>query len=146
MSVKNYKCPKRSLVLLEITAALVFAAAAVVIFIFIPAFSLLFNCVFFPVAALFLFVEAVYFPLYVRLAVFDVGDDFISFCSGVFVNKRRYMKRERVVFVSVVKTPFTPVLKIVLLRIMATGSSIVIPFVDCGDARGIVSVLSPGLD
>ena len=143
MSIKYYKCPKRSILLPEITAACVYAALVALLCVLFTPFSAAFCWLFFPLTAVLVFYEAVYFPLYIRSVSFSVGDNEISYQSGVFVNRRRFMHRDRVVFVSLIKTPFTPVLRIVVLRITATGSRIFAPFVGKSDAQEIVAELSP---
>lgn len=143
VNIKYYKCPKRSILLPEITVALLYAAAVVALCVIFTPFSVVFNWIFIPITVLIVFFEAVYFPLYVRSVRFSLGENEIGYQSGVFVNRRRFMSRERVVFVALIKTPFTPILRIVMLRIMATGSIISLPFVALSDAEDIVSVLSP---
>ncbi len=145
MNIKYYKCPKRSILLPEITVAALYAALMVVMCVIFTPFSIVFNCIFFPITAIAVFYDAVYFPLYFRSIKFSVGENEIGYQSGVFANRRRFMSRERVVFISLIKTPFTPILRIVILRIMATGSMISIPFVGKSDAEEIISVLSPEL-
>lgn len=145
MNIKYYKCPKRSILLPEITVAALYAAAVVVLCVIFTPFSMVFNWIFFPLTVIAVFYELIYFPLYMKSVKFSIGENEIGYQSGVFVNRRRFMSRERVVFVSLIKTPFTPLLRIVVLRIMATGSMISALFVSKSDAQEIISVLSPEL-
>lgn len=143
MNTKSYKCAKGALFFLDVAVAFGWGIIVAAICIFIPFLSLLWQLLFWPLTVLLIFIDLIYLPLYVKSILLTIGDDTIMYRSGVFINRRRHMKRERIVFVNYVKTPVTYLLQIASLNIFATGSSIAIPYMSKRDVNEILSILSP---
>lgn len=143
MEAKSYKCPKRSLFLLETIVLIAWFLIFSLILIFVPFWTALWHILTWSSVAVALFICLIYLPLYIRSIRLTISESAITYKSGVFISRRRYLYRERVVFISLIKTPFTPFLKIVGLKISATGSTVNIPFVYKNDANMIVADVAP---
>ncbi|MDF2567018.1 MAG: hypothetical protein K0R90_474 [Oscillospiraceae bacterium] len=137
---------KKALLIWELAVISLWLVVLVLSLYFIPPFIWLWHLVVWPLAASMIFVVFVYIPWLYSSMKYAVTKDMIVYEKGVFFHKQYYMRRDRIVFVTVFKTPLTPIFKTTSLIISATGSKIVIPLMDNKESEQLAALISPNTD
>ncbi len=136
----------RALLLWELAALIIAAVPIVILSLFFPAFSLWWNVTVLPVAGIYLLAAVFYLPLLYKSTRYALDARRVLYEKGIFFHRKHFMNRERIVFVTVAKTPLTPLFGVSSLLISATGAKIRIPFLDTSSACRLARELSPEID
>ena len=144
--MKDKRISRRALLIWELFALLIWLGPAVVLSIFLTPFSLWWNVIFWPGTGIYLLAALFYLPMLYRSTRYGLSEGKVLFEQGIFFHRKHYMNRERIVFVTVMKTPLTPVFRVSSLVISATGGKIHIPFLDNRVAKSLAQTLSPDID
>lgn len=137
-----HSLPKRSLVIWEALAVVLFGAGIFAAWVLIPQSLLIWYAVIWLLGALFILVAFLYLPLLYLSFSYCLSDTDIIVKGGVVFYKMRFLKRDKVSFVSVYNTPLTPFLKVSMLLITAPGAHLVIPFLAQDEADRIADALN----
>lgn len=124
------KLPKRALVVLEIISLLLF-----VLLITLNSYMFLYKTMFWWIGfslslLIYVFLSFIFFPLYYNSNKYELLDDKIIFERGVFSNKKQIINLDKIVYISIIKTPFYYIFKICSLEIFVMGTKIKIPMLD----------------
>lgn len=120
--------PKRFLVFWEILACTVFGVLALLAFQFLPQGSLVWYGVLWLLGALFILTAFLYLPLLYLNYSWCCGETELVVRAGVIFYQTRFLKRDKISFVTVYHTPLSPLLRWSSVVVTAPGSRLVLPF------------------
>ena len=140
--MKYEMLPKRSLVFWELLSCLLFGGLIALAWIFLPVSTWIWYGVLWILGALLILSSFLYLPLlYLSVGYCCRGGDIIV-KGGVIFYKTRFLKRDKISFVTVYNTPFTPLIHLSMLVITAPGSHLVTPFLESSRADQIADDLN----
>ncbi len=109
---------------------------------FVTPFSTLWLAVILPLTVIALFLAIFYLPALHRSIKFRLDHDKLLLVGGVLSHRRQVMKREQIIYVSVVKTPIYYLLGTCSLRVEAAGARIVLPWLPRRRANALLYELT----
>ncbi len=134
---------KKSIILLEITYFIVWVLLfGAVLWVFTP-FTWLWYTLVWLLGVMLVLTEGLYLPLLYHSYQYCVTDRIVSYRHGVFFNKRQFIYRDRIIYVSVYNSPLTWVLGISTLVISTAGAKLRIGFLNRKVAQALAQELSP---
>lgn len=92
---------------------------------------------------LYLIVAAVYFPLLCFRTSYSLIGQQLHYRTGVFFSRDEIICRQQIVYVTLLKHPLTPILRIATVIIRAPGATIYLRGVRLSDAKRLVRQLAP---
>ena len=85
----------------------------------------------------------IFLPLRYKYTAYRLDDDCLYYRSGWLLHREQIMARDRIIFITQTKNPFTPILHIASLTIRAPGATIRIRCLSVKQAEALTLLLSP---
>lgn len=142
--MKYSRVSKKMLVARELAAVFLWLVVSIFPFIYIDTFSAWWWAALLPPLALYLGAALFYIPASYRNTCYLINTTKIIYQRGVVIRRQQIMARGRIVYVTLVRTPVTPLFHTADIVIRATGATIVIKYLDLAKAQEIVKFLAPG--
>lgn len=137
------KISKKSILLWEIGSVVIWALLLWgTVWVFAP-FTWLWDILIWGLGVLLILVTFFYLPILYQSYQYCITDKIVSYRHGVFFNRRQFINRDRIIYVSVYNTPLTPILGISTLVITAAGAKIRIGYLNRKVAQRLAQELSP---
>ena len=134
---------KKSIIILEVAAFLLASVVLVIPMIVLESGSVAWWAVLLSVAGVCALFAFWYIPAWWYSIRYAVTDHVIFYQKGVLFRTTQVMRREQVLFVSLVRDPFTPIFGTCSVMVSGAGASMVISFLRLEEGRKIVESLSP---
>lgn len=140
----NYhKVSKKAIVLWEILFFIGWCAVlALILWVFTP-FTWLWYFLVWLTGALLILAEFLYLPVLYQSTGYYINDRLLAYRRGFFFHKQQVIFRDRIIYVSVINTPVTPILGISSLVVAAAGAKLRIPYLNKNVAKHLAQQLSP---
>ncbi len=141
--MREYKLPKKTLLLWRIRAAALwlFLAAICAFYSFTMRPFIIALCV---LTALFLIVFFWYFPTYFRLCKIKYLKDAVIVESGVIIRVCHIMPYSRLIYTQALTTPIAKLLGLTAITLKAARSSVLVPELETCDAKELITLLTHG--
>ncbi len=132
----------KAILLWELLAALALCLlVTLTVLIFVP-YTWLWYLLLWVLGALYVLTAFLYFPLLYLNIGYAVCEKAIVYRSGVLFKSTRILYRDRIAFVTVYNTPFTPLLHISTFVASAAGGTLRIFFMNADRAEALSELLS----
>ena len=93
------------------------------------------------IGLLFVLSAFLYLPLFHLSCRYVLTDAYLEFLSGVLFASRRRMRRDAILYVTAVRSPFSRLLGTGTLLIRAMGGSMILPMLPKEDAQALLAAL-----
>lgn len=141
--MKRKRISVKSLLMWEIITLVMSALIISIPWIIFEAGSLIRRISVISLAVLAAILCILYFPLHYLSIHYVVNQNIVLYAKGLLIRKTNILDRRKIVFVSVVKNPFTPFLRTCSLIIRAPGATIKIKHLSIRVAARLMRSLSP---
>lgn len=143
MLLEFKKISKKSLLIQELLAALIWFVLSVFPFAYLDKGTVLWKTSLLVLLVVYIFFACLYFPKkYCNTGYYLCGNK-IHFKTGVIIRRQRIMNIKSVISVSLTQNPWTPIFNVASVTVNAAGSKIRLPYLDLEEAHNIVSLLTP---
>lgn len=134
---------KSAVLVYELLAVLVWLAVTIFFSVYLEAFTFWWNVFLIPAAVLFLFFSIYFIPKWYQNTVYSVTDTEVVLHSGVLFHRQQVMARRSIVYVTLNRSPLTPIFRIGSVSIRATGATIRLRSLPISQAERVVKELTP---
>ncbi|MDY3987798.1 MAG: PH domain-containing protein [Massilioclostridium sp.] len=142
--MKYCKVSRKKILVEELAALLLWFVISIFPFIYIDTFSFWWWAVLLPPLVLYLGAALFYIPASYRNTCYLINTSKVIYQRGVIIRRQQIMARKRIVYVTLMRTPLTPLFHTADVIVRATGATIVIKYLDLNRAKEIVRFLAPG--
>ncbi len=140
----NYhKVSKKSVVLWEILFFICWTAVLWLLLWAFSPFTWLWYLLVWMMGVLLILAEFLYLPVLYQSTGYFLNDRLLAYQHGYFFHKQQIIHRDRIIYVSVINTPVTPILGISSLVVATAGAKLRIPYLNRNVAKHLAEQLSP---
>ena len=126
----------------EIFTFLISAIICLVILLIFDDYNALFWTIIGILTFIYLLISCAYFPLLCFKTSYCLDERFLRYRTGLFYSKDEIIYRDRIIYVTLVKTPLSPILKIASVVVRAPGATVMLRGIKLNEAKRLVSRLS----
>lgn len=141
--MKEFKIPKRTLILWQIRTVLIYAILGAVSYFFSFKYDF-FETIFIILSAFFLIVVALYLPKYYSLFKIKCLEDAVVVENGIFVKRCHILPFSRLIYSQTINTPLSKVFRVTAVKMKAARSFIFIPEILDSDVKEFLTILVKG--
>ena len=134
---------KKALVIWELIVLVIWAVPVAVLLFLLPPFTWYWHLCIWGWTGIAGAVVLFYLPLLYASIKYAVSREIVAYQKGVVFNQRRFMRRDRIVLVTVRKNPLTPLFHVCSLNVSALGGQFTIPLLDKKTAYALAKELEP---
>lgn len=143
MIQQNYRrvSPLR-LVSEEILTFLISAIIFLVIILIFDDYNAIFWTIIGILTFIYILISCVYLPILCFKTSYCLDDKLLRYRTGLFYSKDEIIYKDRIIYVTLVKTPLSPILKIASVVIRSPGATVILRGIKLNEAKRLVGRLS----
>lgn len=130
------------LVFEEILAFLISAIVCLVIILIFDNYNALFWTIIGILTLLYLLISCIYLPLLCLNTSYCLDERFLCYRTGLFFSKDEIIYKDMIIYVTLLKTPLSPILKIAAVVVRAPGATVMLRGIKIAEAKRLVRQLS----
>lgn len=141
--MKEFKIPKRTLLLWQIRTVLIYAVLGSVFYSLSFKYAF-FEIVFIVLSAFFFIIVALYLPKYYSLFKIKCLEDAVVVENGIFVKRCHILPFSRLIYSQSINTPLSKTFKVTAVKMKAARSFIFVPEMRNSDVKEFLTILVKG--
>lgn len=126
----------------EIFAFLIWATICLGIVLIFDYYNALFWNIIGILSFIYLLISCTYLPLLCLKTSYCLDERFLRYRTGLFYSKDEIIYKDRIIYVTLIKTPLSPILKIAAVVIRAPGATVMLRGIKLTEANRLVRQLS----
>ena len=126
----------------EIFAFLIWATICLVILLIFDYYNAICWTIIGILSFIYLLISCIYLPLLCLKTSYCLDERFLRYRTGLFYSKDEIIYKDRIIYVTLVKTPLSPILKIAAVVIRAPGATVMLRGIKLTEAKRLVRQLS----